>query len=133
MFCAIAAHRAPASIVYEDETSLAFLDIHPLAPGHTLVIPREHCSGIFELSEPAGQAVMQATTRVARALRDELTPDGLNLLQSNGRAAGQTVFHFHFHVVPRWAWDGLFVPRHPPGLAERNDLEHLAKALRERV
>jgi histidine triad (HIT) family protein len=133
IFCAIAARGAPASMVYEDELSLAFLDIHPLARGHTLVIPREHCTNIFELSGPAGDAAMRAAAKVARALRAELEPDGLNLLQSNGRAAGQRVFHFHFHLVPRWSTDGLFLPHHPPAPAERSALDELAVALRQKL
>jgi len=133
VFCAIAAHRAPASLIYEDESSLAFLDIHPITRGHTLVIPREHCENIYELSETAGAAVIRAASRIARTLRQELQPDGLNLIQSNGRAAGQTVFHFHLHLVPRWNKDGLFLPPHSPVLAERTNLEALAEALRARL
>ncbi len=129
VFCTIAAHRAPAAIIYEDEDSLAFLDIHPLTRGHTLVIPREHCANVFELTTAAGEAVMRATIKVARALRQELQPDGLNLLQSNGRAAGQTVYHFHFHLVPRWSKDGLFLPPHPFPVADREELSALAAAL----
>ncbi len=133
IFCAIAEHRAPAAMLYEDEASLAFLDIHPLARGHTLVIPREHCANVFELSTTAGEAVMHATIKVARLLQQGLEPDGLNLLQSNGRAAGQTVFHFHFHLVPRWSTDGLFLPRHPLAQAERSELDALAGSLRSRL
>lgn len=130
IFCAIAEHRAPASLVYEDAESLAFLDTHPIARGHTLVIPRAHCADIFELSDDAGRAVMQAAIRVARALRQELQPEGMNLLQSNGRGAGQKVFHFHFHLVPRWEHDGLFLPRHAPTPADRRELDRMAAALR---
>ncbi|MGB8646660.1 MAG: HIT family protein [Anaerolineae bacterium] len=129
IFCAIAAHRAPGSLVYEDDSSLAFLDLHPLTRGHTLVIPREHCANIFELSDAAGQAVMRTAVKVAGALRGALNPDGLNLLQSNGHAAGQRVWHFHFHLVPRWSRDGLFLPAQPPRQADREDLNALAAAL----
>ncbi len=130
IFCAIAAHRAPAALICEDEHTLAFLDIHPIARGHTLVIPREHCADIFDLTHEAGCAVMAMAARVARALKGQLAPDGMNLLQSNGRPAGQTVFHFHFHVVPRWADDRLFLPHHPLRQAEPGDLEQLAGLLR---
>ena len=133
IFCAIAAKRAPASIVYQDEATVAFLDIHPIARGHTLVIPREHCANLFELSPSAGDVVMRATVKVASALREELVPDGMNLLQSNGHTAGQTIFHFHFHLVPRWRNDGLFLPRHAPGEAARTDLTELATALQLRL
>ncbi len=117
----------------EDAETVAFLDIHPLTNGHTLVIPREHAATVFELSPAAGEAVMRATIKVARALREQLQPDGLNLLQSNGRAAGQTVSHFHFHLVPRWNKDGLFLPPHPPVRAEQEVLAPLAMALREHL
>ncbi len=133
IFCAIAASRAPASIVYQDETSVAFLDIHPIARGHTLIIPREHCADLFDLTNGAGEAVIRAAAKVARALRSELKPDGLNMLQSNGRAAGQTVFHFHFHLVPRWRNDGLFLPRHALAAADRSELAELATVLRQRL
>jgi histidine triad (HIT) family protein len=133
IFCAIALKRAPASVVYQDEATVAFLDIHPIARGHTLVIPREHCPTLFELSAIAGDVVMRTVVRVASALREELAPDGLNLLQSNGRVAGQTIFHFHFHLVPRWRNDGLFLPRHALAEAPRADLTELANALRQRL
>ncbi len=133
IFCAIAAHRVPASIIYEDEASLAFLDLHPLTRGHALVIPRVHCANIFELTDGAGDAAMRTAIKIASALRAELAPDGLNLLQSNGRAAGQTVFHFHLHLVPRWQKDALFLPHHPLREADRTDLDQLASALRQRL
>ncbi len=130
IFCAIAAHRAHAAVIYEDEQSVAFLDLHPIARGHSLVIPREHCANLFDLTDAAGSAVMRTTVKVAGALQRELAPDGLNLLQSNGRAAGQTVYHFHFHLVPRWSKDGLFLPHQPPAVANREELAALAGALR---
>jgi histidine triad (HIT) family protein len=133
IFCAIASNHAPASIVYQDEKTVAFLDIHPIARGHTLVIPREHCADLFELSASEGDLVLRTVVKVATALRNELEPDGLNLLQSNGRAAGQTIFHFHFHLVPRWRGDGLFLPRHALVEAPRTDLTELADSLRQRL
>jgi histidine triad (HIT) family protein len=133
IFCAIAAHRAPGAIFYEDEVTVALLDLHPLTRGHALVIPRIHCANVYELNDGTGEAVMRTVIRVAQALRAELEPDGLNLLQSNGRAAGQTVFHFHFHVVPRWDEDALFLPHGPLLEADRTDLGKLARALSQRL
>jgi histidine triad (HIT) family protein len=133
IFCAIATHRAQASIIFQDDRTVAFLDIHPIARGHTLIIPRDHCANIYELSDGAGESVIHAAAKVARALREELKPDGMNVLQSNGRAAGQTVFHFHFHLVPRWRNDGLFLPRHALSEADRSDLTELATTLRQRL
>lgn len=133
VFCAIVAGRVPATIVYEDEETVAFLDIHPSARGHTLVIPRAHYENVFELPPDAGRAVMQTLTRVARGLRAALDPEGMNVMQANGRAAGQTVFHVHFHLMPRWAGDRLPVPRHPVETASQAQLQELAAMIRPHV
>ncbi len=114
IFCAIAAGRAPAEVLCQDEQSLAFLDIHPAAAGHTLLIPRSHVYDIYELSDDAGAALMRLAVRVSRALREALQPDGLTLLQNSGRAAGQEVPHFHVHLIPRRYGDGLRILRGPP-------------------
>jgi len=111
VFCAISVGRAPAEIVCQETGALAFLDIHPVAPGHTLVIPRRHADSIAELDEEAAAAVMRLATRMARALYRALQPDGLTLLQNDGRAAGQEVPHFHLHLIPRWYGDGLRMGR----------------------
>ncbi|MEU1874248.1 HIT family protein [Streptomyces sp. NPDC019793] len=104
-FCAIAAGKAPATIIWEDEGNLAFFPLRPAVVGHTLVIPREHCGDLFELSDPKVADLMKAVTRVGRGLRKALRPDGVNVINSNGRAASQTVFHVHVHLVPRWSGD----------------------------
>jgi histidine triad (HIT) family protein len=131
LFCEIVQRRKPASIVYEDEQTLAFLDIHPSARGHTLVIPKTHYENLFEVQEDNG--FVAAMARVARGIRDALQPDGLNVLQANGRAAGQTVFHLHMHLIPRWRGDSLPVPRHPTHTADRAELDDIAAAIRARV
>lgn len=100
IFCRIVAGTAPAEIVHEDESSIAFLDIRPSAPGHTLVISKEHHENLFEASPAALAGVGRATQRVALGIRQALNPDGLRVAQFNGAAAGQTVFHFHVHLVP---------------------------------
>lgn len=110
IFCAIAAKRAPAEILFEDDETVAFLDINPAAPGHTLIIPRRHYRNLFDLDPEAGAAVMRSAVRVAQALREALAPDGMNLVQANERAAFQSVFHFHVHLVPRWLGDGIASP-----------------------
>jgi histidine triad (HIT) family protein len=114
IFCAIVAGRQRAEKVYEDDRVLAFLDINPVNTGHTLVIPKAHVQDIYGLGDDDAAAVMQVAARVARALKAALQPGGINLLQSNERAAGQAVFHFHIHVIPRWHGDGLITPRHAP-------------------
>ncbi len=130
-FCDIVARRKPASIVYEDEHNLAFLDIHPSARGHTLVIPKTHFENLYELQD--GDGLVTAMARVARSLRESLQPDGLNVLQANGRAAGQSVFHLHFHLIPRWRGDALPVPRHPEKSHDRAELDAIAEKIRMQI
>ncbi len=106
IFCAIAAADAPASIVAEDENAVAFLDLHPLTTGHTLVIPRRHVTDVLDADGAIGEvaALLEGTSRL---LVDKLGADGLNVFQATRAAAGQTVFHLHFHLLPRWSGDGL--------------------------
>jgi histidine triad (HIT) family protein len=116
VFCAIAAGDAPAERVFEDGDTLAFLDVNPAADGHTLVIPKLHAENLFDLGDVDGEAVWRTVRHVANGIRAALQPDGMNLFQSNGRAAFQSVFHFHVHVVPRWNDDGIRLPWIPrPG------------------
>lgn len=105
VFCAIVDGSAPADVVYGDDHAVAFMDIRPMTPGHTLVVPRRHAPDLWGLTEDEIAPFMTAVTRVARQVRDALRPDGLNLLQSNGAAAWQSVFHLHVHVLPRTAGD----------------------------
>ncbi|MBI5304803.1 MAG: HIT domain-containing protein [Chloroflexi bacterium] len=107
IFCAIVARRAPAAMVYENDGALAFLDINPVTQGHTLVIPKKHCRNVFDIDDASGTAVMHASRVVARALRAAFHADGLTILQSNERAGGQAVFHYHAHLAPRFTGDGL--------------------------
>ncbi len=129
IFCAIAAHQQPAEIVYEDERTMAFLDINPANPGHTLVIPKRHAANLFEIDEEDAAAVMRTAVQVARAIRAALAPDGLNLVQSNGRAGGQEIFHLHVHVIPRWVGDGLRLAR-PPVVRRERPLSEVAAEIR---
>lgn len=130
IFCAIVARQQPAEIVYEDERTMAFMDINPANPGHTLVIPKRHAATIFEIDEEDAAAVMRAAVRVARAIRAALAPEGLNLVQSNGRAAGQEIFHLHVHVIPRWVGDGLRLAR-PPVVRRERSLSEVAAEIRK--
>ncbi len=107
IFCAIAARRAPSALVYSNPEALSFLDIHPITQGHMLVIPRKHCRNLFDFDDDSAQSVMHAARVSARALRAALNADGMNLFQSSERAGGQEVFHFHFHLLPRFQGDGL--------------------------
>jgi histidine triad (HIT) family protein len=107
IFCKIVAGELPATIVDEDDRTLAFMDISPATRGHALVIPRTHVSDLHEIGPEDLQAVALTAQRVAAKARDRLGADGVNLLNSSGAAAWQTVFHFHVHVIPRYAGDPL--------------------------
>ena len=119
VFCSIVAGDAPAYRVDEDGLTLSFMDVSPASDGHVLVIPKRHQADLFELEPPETDAVWHAMLRVARAVRDALAPEGMNLHQSNGRVANQHVFHFHLHVIPRYAGGGAPTPSRIPELAER--------------
>lgn len=110
IFCAIVEGRAPSQRVYDDEHTIAFMDINPATDGHTLVIPRRHVRDLFEIGEEEARDVMAATVRVAQQVRRALEPEGMNLIHATGAVAFQSVFHFHVHVVPRWRSDRIRLP-----------------------
>jgi histidine triad (HIT) family protein len=113
VFCEIVAGRSPAHVVAEDERTMAFMDIAPLARGHVLVVPRAHASELWDTSPEDGAALMQTTLRVAAAVKAAFEPEGVNLFHATGEAAGQSVFHVHLHVVPRWLGDAFRPPMVP--------------------
>lgn len=110
VFCSIVRGESRRWTVDEDEATVAFLDIGQATRGHTLVVPRAHAADIWEIGEEDAARTMRAVWRVAAILRDTLRPDGLTIVQSNGAAAWQEVFHYHVHLVPRYAGDGLVPP-----------------------
>ena len=121
IFCKIVAGELPATIVDEDERTIAFMDIAPATRGHALVIPRAHSPRPAERRPEDLQAVALAAQRLAARASERLGADGVNLLNSCGAAAWQTVFHFHMHVIPRYAGDPLRLPWVPaPGDPERD-------------
>lgn len=107
VFCRIAARQIPASIVHEDEHTVAFMDLGQVNPGHVLVATKAHVENVFDLDDDLAAAVFRTTARVARASRTAFGAPGMTLLQANGKEGAQTVFHFHLHVLPRWADDGM--------------------------
>lgn len=109
IFCKIINGEIPSEKVYEDDKVFAFMDINPLNDGHVLIIPKSHAGTIHEIGEDDFLAVMSATHKLAAAVRKALNPDGINLLQLNGKAANQVIPHLHVHIVPRWSGDGLTV------------------------
>lgn len=107
VFSKIIRREMPAHIVYEDEDTLAFLDISPVSKGHTLVIPKKPVRNIFDTDEDTLTAVMRTVHKVAPAVRKAMDADGLNIHSNHEAAAGQAVFHMHFHIIPRFVNDGL--------------------------
>ena len=126
VFCAIAAGEIPSFKVYEDDLVLAYLDINPFSKGHTLVIPKEHSKGLLDTDDETLAAVISRVKKVAAHVAASLGCDGFNILQNNGEAAGQTVRHLHFHIVPRWTGDPLVFEN------GKGDMEAL-KALAEKI
>ncbi|MEH7884548.1 HIT family protein [Bacillus sp. JJ1609] len=102
IFCKIINGEIPSAKVYEDENVLAFLDISQVTKGHTLVIPKVHKENVFDLTDEIAANVFSAVPKVANAIKAAYDPIGLNVLQNNGEAAGQSVFHFHMHLIPRY-------------------------------
>ncbi len=127
LFCRIVSGEIPATLVAEDERTVAFMDINPATKGHALVIPRDHAPDLLSIPQEDLDACMRASQRLARRIKERLGADGINLINSCGPAAWQTVFHFHVHVVPRYADDPLELPWTPkPG-----DEEEIKAAARE--
>ena len=132
VFCRIVAKEIPATVVYEDGASLAFMDIGQVNPGHVLVAAKTHAENIYALDDSTAAALFAAAAKVARAVRDAFTPAGLTVYQANGKAAGQTVFHFHLHLVPRHEGDGMALAwpvKNPP----RDKLDEYARRIREKL
>ena len=102
IFCKIASGAIPSTSVYEDEDFRAILDLGPAAEGHTLILPKEHYDDVTELSEEVAAKVLPVAARIGMAMKEGLGCAGFNLVQNNGVAAGQTVMHFHLHVIPRY-------------------------------
>jgi histidine triad (HIT) family protein len=127
IFCKILAGELPAAIVDEDERTIAFMDINPATRGHALVIPRAHSADLLSVDAEDLEAVTLASQRLATRMRERLRADGVNLVNSCGAVAWQTVFHFHIHVIPRYAGDPLRLPWIPaPG-----DAQQIAAAAQE--
>jgi histidine triad (HIT) family protein len=132
VFCKIVAGQIPASVVHEDAESLAFMDIGQVNPGHVLVACKAHVENVYGLQDAQAAAVFRAAAKVARAIRAAFDPPGLSIYQANGKPAGQTVFHFHLHVLPRHDADGMqlvWPVKNPP----REKLEAYAAQIRARL
>jgi histidine triad (HIT) family protein len=132
VFCKIVAGQIPSTRVYEDAEVLAFMDIGQVNPGHVLVAAKRHAPDLYGLDEAQAAALGRAQVRIARAIREAFQPAGLSIYQANGTPAGQTVFHYHAHLVPRHEGDGMQLTwpvKNPP----RERLEEAAARIRERL
>lgn len=107
IFCKIAAGEIPSHTIYEDERFKVIFDISPATKGHAIIIPKNHAKDVFELSEEDASKIFVVAKKVASALNEVLPCDGFNILQNNGEIAGQTVFHLHVHLIPRYKDDNV--------------------------
>ena len=120
IFCKIANGEIPAATLYEDENFRVILDLGPASKGHALILPKSHAANIYELSDEMAAKAMILAKKMATAMTAALKCDGFNILQNNGECAGQTVFHFHMHLIPRYKGDQVGITWHP---GELNDAE----------
>lgn len=122
IFCKIANGEIPSKSIYEDDYFRVILDLGPATKGHALILPKEHADNLYELSDEVAAAVLPVAKKVAAKMKENLKCDGLNLVQNNGEVAGQTVMHFHLHMIPRYENDGQTI-NWVPGQASQDELE----------
>lgn len=132
IFCKIANGEIPSATIYENSDFRVILDVAPANRGHALIIPKEHFKDIFDIDAVTAGKLFSLATEVARAMKSVLHCDGLNIVQNNGLIAGQTVFHFHLHLIPRYEGDGIKLTweQHESDSA---DLQELAKEIRKKI
>ena len=127
IFCKIAAGEIPSRKIYEDSDLIAIMDLNPTSKGHSLIIPKEHCTNIYDIDEDIAAKVMKTAKKLATKMTVALNCDGFNLLQNNGETAGQTMFHFHMHLIPRYKGDQVGITWHPGELSDADKEEILLK------
>lgn len=132
IFCKIIGDEIPSTTLYEDENFRVIMDISPAAKGHAIMISKKHFANIFELDEATASKSMVLASKIAKAMKDELKCDGINILQNNGEAAGQTVFHFHIHLIPRFKDDSVTITWRQ-GSYEEGEANATAEAIRKRL
>lgn len=130
IFCKIANGEIPSRTLYEDDKFRVILDLSPATRGHALIMPKDHASNLYELPEESAGAVMVLAKKLAASMNERLQCDGLNLVQNNGEAAGQTVSHFHLHMIPRYVNDGQTLGW-VPGKAAPEDLDEVKRIMTE--
>ena len=127
IFCKIANGEIPAATLYEDENFRVILDLGPASKGHALILPKSHAANIYELSDEMAAKAMILAKKMAIAMTETLKCDGFNIVQNNGECAGQTVFHFHMHLIPRYKGDQVGITWHPGELSDADKEEILLK------
>lgn len=130
IFCKIAKGEIPSKTIYEDEEFRVILDLGPATRGHALILPKKHADNLYELSDETAASAMKLARRMALLMKEKLHCDGLNLVQNNGAAAGQTVSHFHVHIIPRYEGDGQSI-NWVPGEPSQEELEAVRKEITE--
>lgn len=130
LFCKIANGEIPSKTIYEDERFRMILDLSPATKGHALILPKDHASNLYDLPEETASAVMVLAKKMAVKMNEKLGCDGLNLVQNNGEAAGQTIAHFHLHIIPRYVDDGQTLGW-VPGETTQDELEKVRKTITE--
>jgi histidine triad (HIT) family protein len=130
IFCKIINGEIPSKKVYEDNDTLAFLDINPANPGHVLVVPKKHFENIFDIDEATLGKMMHVVKNIAKNLKEKLNPDGINIMQNNGKHAGQLVNHIHLHIIPRFNNDRVVIS-YPRYQISEADMDNILKKLKE--
>ncbi len=130
IFCKIANGQIPAKTLYEDDDFRVILDLGPATKGHALILPKEHADNLYELPEDTASRILPVAQKVAGKIKEKLHCDGLNLIQNNGEAAGQTVMHFHMHMIPRYENDGQKIGW-VPGEPTQDELEEVRRRITE--
>jgi len=133
VFCQIAAKKIPAKIVYEDDFSIAFLDINPANAGHTLLIPKQHFETVADIPSEQFKEVMDALKRIAVGIPKATQSEGLNILQNNGKAAGEIIPHVHFHLIPRYKDDGLQLGVLRQGKMDENMMNQVVEKIKSAI
>lgn len=127
IFCKIASGEIPAATLYEDDQFRVILDLGPASKGHALILPKNHYADLFEIPQETAEKAMAVAKKMGTALKEALDCDGLNVVQNNGEAAGQTVFHFHMHMIPRYKGDNVGLGWHVGELTDEVKNEILEK------
>ena len=130
IFCKIIAGEIPSSTIYEDEKYKVILDVGPATRGHALILPKDHYANLYELPEETAAEVMKLAKKMMTRMTDKLKCDGFNIVQNNGEAAGQTVNHFHMHLIPRYENDGEIL-KYIAGEPGQDELEEIRKTITE--